>query len=118
MTAGMVLFLLLGVFGSAVHYLAAVTIDGDNALARLAGIAYALGILLQYANNNLVNLEVAEAAFLSVFLAALSLLVIRTRQAAQSRIEMTETAAPLRNLRKTFPSPGKNGRRALCWRCW
>lgn len=88
----MVLFLLLGVFGSAVHYLAAVTIDGDNALARLAGIAYALGILLQYANNNLVNLEVAEAAFLSVFLAALSLLVIRTRQAAQSRIEMTETA--------------------------
>ena len=60
MTAGMVLFLLLGVFGSAVHYLAAVTIDGDNALARLAGIAY--------------------------------LLVIRTRQAAQSRIEMTETA--------------------------
>lgn len=53
MTAGMVLFLLLGVFGSAVHYLAAVTIDGDNALARLAGIAYALGILLQYANNNL-----------------------------------------------------------------
>ena len=74
MTAGMVLFLLLGVFGSAVHYLAAVTIDGDNALARLAGIAYALGILLQYANNNLVNLEVAEAAFLSVFLAALSLL--------------------------------------------
>ena len=92
MTAGMVLFLLLGVFGSAVHYLAAVTIDGDNALARLAGIAYTLGILLQYANNNLVNLEVAEAAFLSVFLAALSLLVIRTRQAAQSRIEMTETA--------------------------
>ena len=42
MTAGMVLFLLLGVFGSAIHYLAAVTIDGDNALARLAGIAYAL----------------------------------------------------------------------------
>ena len=62
-------------------------------MARLAGIAYALGILLQYANNNLVNLEVAEAAFLSVFLAALSLLVIRTRQAGQSRIEMTETAA-------------------------
>src|SRR5699024_758533 len=51
-----------------------------------------LGVLLQYANNTLVSLEVAEAAFLSVFLAALSLLVIRTRQAAQSRIEMTETA--------------------------
>ena len=93
MAAGMMLFLLLGVFGSAVHYLAAVTIDGDKVLARLAGIAYALGILLQYANNNLVNLEVAEAAFLSVFLAALSLLVIRTRQANRSRIEMSETAA-------------------------
>ena len=93
MAAGMMLFLLLGVFGSAVHYLAAVTIDGDKVLARLAGIAYALGILLQYANNNLVNLEVAEAAFLSVFLAALSLLVIRARQASRSRIEMSETAA-------------------------
>lgn len=118
MTAGMVLFLLLGVFGSAVHYLAAVTIDGDNALARLAGIAYALGILLQYANNNLVNLEVAEAAFLSVFLAALSLLVIRTRQAAQSRIEMTETAGASSEPAEDISLTRKKGRRALCWRCW
>ena len=65
MTAGMVLFLLLGVFGSAVHYLAAVTIDGDNALARLAWIAYAMGILLQYANHSLVNMEGAVAEILS-----------------------------------------------------
>ena len=36
----------LDVYKRQVHYLAAVTIDGDNALARLAGIAYALGILL------------------------------------------------------------------------
>ena len=80
--------------------------------------AYALGILLQYANNNLVNLEVAEAAFLSVFLAALSLLVIRTRQAAQSRIEMTETAGASSEPAEDISLTRKNGRRALCWRCW
>ena len=77
LAAGVVLFLLLGVFGGSVHYLAACTIRTER-IAGLVGISYAAGILLQYANNNLVNIEIAEAAVLSVSLAVLSVLIMHT----------------------------------------
>ena len=56
LAAGVVLFLLLGVFGGSVHYLAACTIRTER-IAGLVGISYAAGILLQYANNNLVRMR-------------------------------------------------------------
>ena len=73
------MFFLMGLFGSSAHYLAVCTIHGERTLARLVGFAYAGGILLQYINNNLINIEIAEAVILSVFLAVLSVLFIRTR---------------------------------------
>lgn len=79
LTAGLILFFLMGLFGSSAHYLAVCTIHGERTLARLVGFAYAGGILLQYINNNLINIEIAEAVILSVFLAVLSVLFIRTR---------------------------------------
>ena len=59
------------------------------------GISYAAGILLQYANNNLVNIEIAEAAVLSVSLAVLSVLIMRTRRIHKEALASDETA-PLR----------------------
>ena len=73
--SGMVLFFVLGFFGSAVHSIAARIVRASAALARIVGIAYALGILLQFLNNNLVNVETAEAGFLSAFLAMLCVLM-------------------------------------------
>ena len=94
LAAGVVLFLLLGVFGGSVHYLAACTIRTER-IAGLVGISYAAGILLQYANNNLVNIEIAEAAVLSVSLAVLSVLIMRTRRIHKEALASDETA-PLR----------------------
>lgn len=66
--AGLVLFLLLGLLGSAVFYVSMCMMKTDRYLARTVGISYALGILLQFANNNLVHQEKAEAVILPVFL--------------------------------------------------
>lgn len=75
--AGLVLFLLLGLFGSAVFYVSMRMMKTDRYLARTVGISYALGILLQFANNNLVRPETAEAVILSVFLLLLVWMLIK-----------------------------------------
>ncbi|PWL95354.1 MAG: helix-turn-helix transcriptional regulator [Clostridiales bacterium] len=75
--AGLVLFLLLGLFGSAVFYVSMRMMKTDRYLARTVGISYALGILLQFANNNLVRSETAEAIILSIFLLLLVWMLIK-----------------------------------------
>lgn len=75
--AGLVLFLLLGLAGSAVFYVSMRMMKTDRYLARAVGISYALGILLQFANNNLVRSETAEAIILSVFLLLLVWMLIK-----------------------------------------
>ena len=75
--AGLVLFLLLGLAGSAVFYVSMRMMKTDRYLARTVGISYALGILLQFANNNLVRSETAEAIILSVFLMLLVWMLIK-----------------------------------------
>lgn len=75
--AGLVLFLLLGLFGSTVFYVSMRMMKTDRYLARTVGISYALGILLQFANNNLVRPETAEAIILSVCLLLLVWMLIK-----------------------------------------
>ncbi len=72
MTAGLILFLLLGFFGSSIHYLAAQLLADSERLAGHVGMAYALGILFQFLNNNLVKVELVEAILLSLFLVVLA----------------------------------------------
>lgn len=74
---GLVLFLLLGLFGSAVFYVSMCMMKTDRYLARTVGISYALGILLQFANNNLVHSEMMEAIVLVVFLLLLVCMLIK-----------------------------------------
>lgn len=76
--AGLVLFLLLGLFGSAVFYVSMRMMKTDRYLARTVGISYALGILLQFANNNLVRSEIAGAIILSAFLLLLVCMLIKS----------------------------------------
>ena len=75
--AGLVLFLLLGLFGSTVFYVSMRMMKTDRYLARTVGSSYALGILLQFANNNLVRPETAEAVILSVCLLLLVWMLIK-----------------------------------------
>lgn len=76
--AGLVLFLFLGLFGSGVFYVSMRMMKTERYLARTVGISYALGILLQFANNNFVRSEIAEAVILSVFLLLLVGLLIKS----------------------------------------
>ena len=82
LSLGLAVFLLLGIFGSAVFYKSICLIESNKHIARLVGFSYMLGVLLQFANNNLIRAEKAEAAVLSVFLSALTAMLINAEKAA------------------------------------
>lgn len=65
MGAGLVCFLLMGIAGSAVCYHASRSMVSDRHTGKTVGISYALGILLQYINNNLVDGDRIEIGLLS-----------------------------------------------------
>ncbi len=75
--SGLLLFLILGVFGSAVFYKAVCLLKNNEFLARLVGLSYMLGILLQIANNNLIHADMSEAGVLSAFVLLLSVMLIK-----------------------------------------
>ena len=87
---GIILFLLLGIFSGKVYDMAACAIGENNCLARLVGISYALGILIQFINNNLINAELAEAIVLSAFLSILALLFMRAERARRKPVASQE----------------------------
>ncbi len=89
--SGMVLFLLLGLLGSAIHYLFFKLTEDRDHLARMVGISYAFGILLQFLNNNFVQADTAEAMLLSLSsLAALALLLRAERLCDRETAEAEE----------------------------
>lgn len=65
---GIVCFVIMGVAGSAVCYMASRAIENYANLAKMVGLSYALGIFVQYCNNNLVKNQALEAAVISVFM--------------------------------------------------
>ena len=79
---GLVLFLLLGAFGSAVFYKALCLLEDNTYTARLVGISYMLGVLLQIANNNLIHTDILEAVILSAFILLLTVMLIRAEKSS------------------------------------
>lgn len=71
LAAGGIAFVQLGVLGSYIHYLAAVAFGQSRHLAKIVGTAYALGIFLQFLNNNLIDNHLTESVILSLGLAIL-----------------------------------------------
>lgn len=78
--SGMALFLFLGILGSAAHYLFFKLARDRTHLARMVGVSYALGIFLQFLNNNLVDLETAEALILSLFALLLAFALLKAER--------------------------------------
>lgn len=76
--SGCILFSILGVLGSSIHYKFSITMKNKGHLAKSIGIAYALGIFIQFINNNLVKNDMAESIFISISLAAFVVLLIKT----------------------------------------
>lgn len=75
--SGLLLYILYGMIGSAVHYYATVSLSTEKGLAQTVGFGYAFGLLLQFISNNLIHNSTVESVVLSVFLAAMVLLVRR-----------------------------------------
>ena len=96
--SGIFLFLFLGVLGSTVFYTSACILQTDRYLARTVGASYMLGILLQFANNNIVSMETVEAVVLSIFLLVLVFLLIK---AEQGRIDDSKNGNPQNKKRIT-----------------
>ena len=70
--SGCVFFAIMGIVGRAVHYSLAVNISNYSMPVSYAiGIAYALGVLIQFIANNIVNNNLAESIMLCVGLIVL-----------------------------------------------
>lgn len=74
---GCIAFVLFGVIGSAVHYRAACLLSESRNLAKTVGIAYGVGVFLQFLNNNLVKHAVVEAVVLAILVTVLVILLVK-----------------------------------------
>ena len=80
---GMIIFLILGLFGSATYHLSMCILETNRYLARQVGIAYALSILLQFANNNIIHSNMTEIIILSLFLLGLAAFLLQTENTVE-----------------------------------
>ena len=75
LVAGCLCFILMGMAGSAVHYYLSREVAPEH-LAKTVGFAYAIGIFLQFLNNNLVRNDMAESIALAISTAVFSVLLL------------------------------------------
>ena len=76
MIAGCLTFILFGIAGGVIHKKATDLFAADRNLAKAIGVSYALGLMLQFLNNNLVRWDVAETIVLALFTAVGAILMI------------------------------------------
>lgn len=90
---GMLLFLILGILGSAVHYHFLCEISDKKYFARMVGISYGLAILLQFLNNSLISSALAEQLLLCAALLFIVFFLFRFQHREASRSsQMSDTA--------------------------
>lgn len=92
LAAGCVLFFLLGIHGSSIHYLCSLLLIQDSLLSAVVGFGYAFGVLLQFISNNFVSNTAISALILCLSLALLLFLLTRIRLKHTVRSD-----APLKN---------------------
>lgn len=82
---GMLLFLVLGILGSAVHYHFLCEISDKKYFARMVGISYGFAILLQFLNNSLISSALAEQLLLCAALLFIVFFLFRFQHREASR---------------------------------
>ena len=65
---GSVMFALFGVMGSAVYYIASVYLKSNRNVASTIGLAYGLGIMFQFGDNNIVASKIARLIIFAILL--------------------------------------------------
>ena len=86
LAAGLILYVLLGIAGSLVHYRVACRYGMEEHLAETVGVSYATGLFLQFLENNLIHNAAVEAVILTVAFWAL-LFLVEKRKVAGSLME-------------------------------
>lgn len=90
---GMLLFLVLGILGNAVHYHFLCEISDKKYFARMVGISYGFAILLQFLNNSLISSALAEQLLLCAALLFIVFFLFRFQHREASRSsQMPDTA--------------------------
>lgn len=90
---GMLLFLVLGILGSAVHYHFLCEISDKKYFARMVGISYGFAILLQFLNNSLISSALAKQLLLCAALLFIVFFLFRFQHREASRSsQMPDTA--------------------------
>lgn len=96
--AGCIAFFLLGSLGAEAHWSMAHAFEGSPSLAKGAGAAYAVGILLQFLSNQFVPAGMADAAVLCVGVAALAVFAAAGERddeaAGQAAADSSQQSAP------------------------
>ena len=91
--AGMLLFLVLGILGNAVHYHFLCEISDKKYFARMVGISYGFAILLQFLNNSLISSALVEQLLLCAALLFIVFFLFRFQHREVSRSsQMSDTA--------------------------
>lgn len=65
---GCVMFALFGVMGSAVYYIASVYLKSNRNVASTIGLAYGLGIMFQFGDNNIVASKITRLIIFAIVL--------------------------------------------------
>ena len=65
---GCVMFALFGVMGSAVYYITSVYLKSNRNVASTIGLAYGLGIMFQFGDNNIVASKIARLIIFAIVL--------------------------------------------------
>ena len=92
LAAGCICFILMGMAGSAVHYYLPREAEPEH-LAKAVGISYAVGILLQFLNNNLIKNDMEESVVLAVSAAAFSVLLLNAENGIVQAESDSESAS-------------------------
>lgn len=74
---GLILFLFLGIIGSCVYHQSMCMMETDQYLARIVGISYAFGIMIQFISNNLIHAELIQSILLAISLFILIVLLVK-----------------------------------------
>lgn len=74
---GLILFLFLGIIGSCVYHQSMCMMETDQYIARIVGISYAFGIMIQFISNNLIHAELIQSILLAISLFILIVLLVK-----------------------------------------
>ncbi len=91
LVAGCICFVLMGMAGSAVHYYLPREAEPEH-LAKAVGISYAVGIFLQFLNNNLIKNDTAESVVLAVSAAGVSVLLLNAENGMSEEESTSESS--------------------------